>query len=139
MTQIGQVRHYPVPVAYPSLAIVKVLDVGAATNMAVRASNLIASVWQSIHFLAHLLASHRTLALNLIDGVVITHRNEDNWWVHQRHPPPHHQVLPSKCKCCVVKKICYITFYHFSSYHNKIYWLKTKQKKFLPKCALHLS
>lgn len=105
MIQIDRVPRYRVPEVYHSLVTAKALDVEDVTNMVVHVSNLIVNAWQSIHSLAPLLVSHPTPASNLIDGVVITHQNEDNLWAHLHHPPPHHQVLPSKCKCCIVKKI----------------------------------
>lgn len=43
MTQIDQVPRYPVQAVYRNPVTEKVLDVGVATNTAVRASNLIAN------------------------------------------------------------------------------------------------
>lgn len=105
MTLIDRVPHYRDPVVYRNRVIGRALDVVVATNMAARASNLIASVSQLIRSSGPSRVSHLIRASNLIDGVVTTHRNEDNGCIHQRHPPPH-QVQPSKCKLLYSNDVC---------------------------------
>lgn len=105
MTLIDRVPHYRDPVVYRNRVIGRALDVVVATNMAARASNLIASVSQLIRFSGPSRVSHLIRALNLIDGVVTTHRNEDNGCINQRHPPPH-QVQQSKRKLLYRNDVC---------------------------------